>query len=97
MSIQDIFYPYKTLENQIEINFKSLNENSKFNNNILNFYEIDNEDKINLKVTAKIDNIEDVLAEKYKKNYSENLDLILLIKSIKSLTRKFFKFIFMTI
>ena len=92
MSIQDIFYPYKTLENQIEINFKSLNENSKFNNNILNFYEIDNEDKINLKVTAKIDNIEDVLAEKYKKNYSENLDLILLIKSIKSLTRKFFKF-----
>jgi hypothetical protein len=57
MSIQDIFYPYKTLENQIEINFKSLNENSKFNNNILNFYEIDNEDKINLKVTAKIDNI----------------------------------------
>lgn len=67
MSLQDIFYPYKILENQIEINFKSLNENSKFNNNILNFYEIDNEDKINLKITAKIDNIEVVLAEKYKK------------------------------
>ena len=92
MSTQDIFYPYKTLENQIEINFKPLNEKAKLNANILNFYEIENEDKVDLKITAKIDNIEYVLPERYQKNCSENLELILLIKSIKSLTRKFFKF-----
>lgn len=92
MSTQDIFYPYKTLENQIEINFKPINEKAKLNANILNFYEIENEDKVDLKITAKIDNIEYVLPERYKKNFSENLELILLIKSVKSLSRKFFKF-----
>lgn len=90
--MQDIFYPYKTLENQIEINFKSLNNKFKLNNNIIAFYEAEDENEVNIKITAKINNIEDVLPETFKKNYSECLDLILLIKSIKSLTRKFFKF-----
>lgn len=84
---EDIFYPYKTLENKINLYIKTTADENIFNNNCLNFYG-DEKKIINLKINAKIQEIESVLPDNLKDNYYESLELILLIKSIKSLTRK---------
>ena len=87
----DIFYPYIVLNDQIDLHLKNINEEVYFTNNILNFYNKENK-LINLKATVKIKNIEIVLPENYKENIYEYLEVILVIKSIKSLTRKFIPF-----
>ena len=50
---EDIFYPYKTLENKINLYIKTTADENIFNNNCLNFYG-DEKKIINLKINAKI-------------------------------------------
>ena len=87
MANKDIFYQHKTLDNPIELFIKPVNTNLKFNGKILNLYEKDNLEKINIYATAKINHPESVLPENFKASF-DYLDLILLIKSTKSIYRK---------
>lgn len=87
MTNKDIFYQYKTLENPIELYVKSLNEDLKFKGKILNLYEKDSYEKLKLYVTAKVDHPGTVLPPEFKDSF-EYLDLVLLIKSTKSIYRK---------
>jgi len=91
MSNKDIFYQHKTLEASIDLYLNPVDSELKFSGNILNFYEKENTEKIELKASAKINNIETVLPNQYKDS-SEYLDLILLVKSVKSIYRKCFIF-----
>lgn len=83
----DIFYPYKILEKKINLHIQSTTDDDIFNDSILNFYG-EEKKNINLKINAKIEDIENVLPDNLKNKYYDNLELILLIKSVKSLTRK---------
>ena len=87
MTSKDIFYQYKTLESPIELYIKPLNENLKFKGNILNLYEKEDCRKLELFITAKVNYADSVLPAELK-NIFEYLDLILLIKSKKSVYRK---------
>jgi hypothetical protein len=87
MTNKDIFYQYKTLNNSIELKLKSLNPDLKFDGNILNFYNYNNTDKLELYVTATIDHPESVLPLEFKNSF-EYLDVVLLIKSTKSISRR---------
>ena len=91
MPNKDIFYQYKILEEPIDLVLSPLNEDLKFSGNILNFYEKENIEKLDLNVSAKVDHIQSILPDKYNNN-SEYLDLILLLKSVKSIYRKCFIF-----
>ncbi len=87
MTSKDIFYQYKTLESPIELYIKPLNENLKFKGNILNLYEKEDCRKLELFITAKVNYADSVLPAELKNSF-EYLDLILLIKSKKSVYRK---------
>jgi hypothetical protein len=80
MTNKDIFYQYKTLNNSIELKLKSLNPDLKFDGNILNFYNYNNTDKLELYVTATIDHPESVLPLEFKNSF-EYLDVVTLWNS----------------
>ena len=87
MANKDIFYQYKILEEPIELYIKPLNENLKFKGNILNLYEKDDYKKLELYITAKVNYANSVLPAEFDDSF-EYLDLILLVKSTKSVNRK---------
>ena len=87
----DIFYQHRILENPIDLYLNPKDSEIKFLGNTLNFYENENTEKLTLKATAKINDINSVLPSEYK-NASEYLDLILLVKSVKSIFRKCYIF-----
>jgi len=91
ISMPDIFYQHKILENPIDLHLNSADSEIKFSGNTLNFYEKENIKKLTLKASAKVNNINSVLPSEYK-NTSEYLDLILLVKSVKSIFRKCYIF-----
>ena len=53
--MSDIFYQYKILENPIELIVKPMNSEIEFLGNILNFYEDEKNEKLSIKVTAKVE------------------------------------------
>ena len=89
--MSDIFYQYKILENPIELIVKPMNSEIEFLGNILNFYEDEKNEKLSIKVTAKVRDINTILPKHFQ-DTSEYLDLILLVKSVKSIFRKCYIF-----
>jgi len=89
--MSDIFYQYKTLQKPIELVIKPINNEIKFSGNILNFYEDEKNDKLSIKITAKVSDIKTILPELLQ-DESKYLDLILLVKSVKSIFRKCYIF-----
>ena len=68
-----------------------MNSEIEFLGNILNFYEDEKNEKLSIKVTAKVRDINTILPKHFQ-NTSEYLDLILLVKSVKSIFRKCYIF-----
>ena len=87
----DIFYQHKILEKNIDLIITPLNIDSKFSGNILDFYKDEKNEELKLDASAKVSDITSVLLSEYK-DHSEYLDLLLLVKSIKSIFRKCYIF-----
>ena len=79
------------LENPIELLVNLLDSDIKFSGNVLNFYKNEKVEEISLKASAKVNDINSVLPSEYK-DASEYLDLMLLVKSVKSIFRKCYIF-----
>ena len=87
----DIFYQHKILEKNIDLIITPLNIDSKFSGNILDFYIDVKNEELKLDASAKVSDITSVLPSEYK-DHSEYLDLLLLVKSTKSIFRKCYIF-----
>ena len=83
----DIFYQHKILEKNIDLIITPLNIDSKFSGNILDFYKDEKKEELKLDASAKVSDIYSVLPNEYK-DQPEYLDLLLLVKSTKSIFRK---------
>ena len=91
MSNKDIFYQYKILETPIELYLNPVDDKLKFSGNVLNIYEKEDIEKITFKASAKVSEIDSVLFEA-NIDASQYLDLVLSVKSVKSIFRKCYIF-----
>lgn len=87
----DIFYQHKTLEKTIDLIITPSNSDIKFSGNILDFYKDEKNEELKLNASAKVNELNSVLPSEYKDS-SEHLDLLLLVKSTKSIFRKCYIF-----
>lgn len=88
MISKDIFFQHKTLNDKIDLVLNPIDKDLNFNNNILNLYDNNEKQKVEIKASAKINNIKELLPKEFENDVNKFVELTLLLKSIKSIYRK---------